>query len=250
MIFHLIVLIALMSIFLRYQAHPEERQWPPVDSAEILFGGEYVVLGNDPSLPQSDNTPASNNGAEQQPEPPQAEGLVNSGEPAPPAPVLTSERTSPAKVTPKEPQEQTGPSRKEIEAQQQKAKREQEIAQNTDSKLKNAFGNTGTGRGTGGQPNGNSTTGATSGTPGVDLGGRTLARWDKPRGNATGKITVSVTVNRQGRVVAASYKGGSGAIASSEAARQSCVQAARASQFSVDNNAPASQKGTITYTFN
>ncbi|WP_301385285.1 hypothetical protein [uncultured Duncaniella sp.] len=58
-----------------------------------------------------------------------------------------------------------------------------------------------------------------------------------------------MSVNRQGQVTAASYQTGTGAAAANAATRQSCVTAARASRFSVDNDAPAIQTGTITYRF-
>ena len=60
-------------------------------------------------------------------------------------------------------------------------------------------------------------------------------------------IVVSVRVNRQGHVIAASYSRGTGAVAANTAARQSCVQAAKNSRFSVSTETPAEQTGTITY---
>ena len=114
------------------------------------------------------------------------------------------------------------------------------------------FGQSGTGNngaGSAGSPNGNATVGAVSGSPGFNLKGRTLADWHRPASAPLGTITIRVSVNRQGKVTSASYLSGTGAAAASQSARQSCIAAARQSQFSVDEDAPASQTGTITYNF-
>ncbi len=251
-VFHAALLLLLMSIYMRYDAHPEERQWPPVDSAEILFGGEYVMLGDNPELIATDNTLSSSTHEDSEPEQPQAEDFVNSGEVADPAPVLTSERPSVAKVEKKEPPVKTGPTKEEIEAEQ-RAKREREISRTTSERLKGAFGNTsrndGNGNGSAGQSDGNSNSGATKGAPGANLGGRTLASWQAPTGNAVGTIVIAVDVDRQGRVTRATFSNGKGPVSANSAARNSCVEAARKSRFSVATDGPLTQRGTITYTF-
>lgn len=59
-----------------------------------------------------------------------------------------------------------------------------------------------------------------------------------------GEVVVSITVDRGGRVVAASVVSGG-----DECMRDASVQAARASLFNIDESAPARQTGTITYIF-
>ena len=176
LLFHALVVVILVSIYLRYSpAEEAKRGWPPVDSSEVLFGGEFVMIGDSPE--QSENSDES-------------------------APVQ--------------------------------------------------FGKSGSGsagQGKAGSLNGNSNTGALSGTPGFNLKGRTMDSWQTPPRGPLGTITVRVSVNRQGQVTAASYQTGTGAAAANAATRQSCVTAARASRFSVDNDAPAIQTGTITYRF-
>jgi TonB family protein len=55
---------------------------------------------------------------------------------------------------------------------------------------------------------------------------------------------VSVTLNQGGEVIAARViEGGD------EMMREEALKAARASLFNIDPSAPASHKGTITYTF-
>lgn len=248
-LFHVLVVVALLTIYLRPVATDFERVWPPVDSAEVLFGGEYVMVGDRPEIAESNSTPApAETNAEAVPAP-EVEALENAGEAATPAPVVSSERPSPAKVEKKAVPEKTGPTKAEIEAAE-KAKREQETRQAIAGKVK--FGQTGTGTsgtGSAGSTNGNATVGAVSGSPGFNLKGRTLEDWHRPASAPLGTITIRVSVNRQGRVTAASYQSGTGAAAASQSARQSCIDAAKRSQFSVDQDAPATQTGTITYNF-
>lgn len=250
-LFHVLVAVALLSLYLRYSpADDADRTWPPVDSSEVLFGGEFVKIGDSPQEADKSEEPAPAEPAPPVPPAPKVESRVNTGKPAEtPAPVLTSERPSAAKVVKEEPVEPTGPSKAEIEAAE-RAKREAEIRQQIDSKVN--FGKSGTGStgsGKAGSPNGNSDTGALSGTPGFSMKGRTLASWQTPPKGPLGTITVRVSVNRQGVVTQASYQSGTGAAAANEAARANCVRAARGSRFSVDADAPATQTGTITYRF-
>lgn len=248
-LFHVLVVVALLTIYLRPVAVDSERVWPPVDSAEVLFGGEYVMVGDRPEIAETNSEPAPAETEAEAVPAPEVEALENSGEEAKPAPVVSSERPSPAKVEKKAVPEKTGPTKAEIAAAE-KAKREQETRQAIAGKVK--FGQTGTGKsgsGSAGSPNGNATVGAVSGSPGFNLKGRTLEDWHRPASAPLGTITVRVSVNRQGRVTAASYQSGTGAAAASQSARQSCIEAAKRSQFSVDEDAPATQTGTITYNF-
>ncbi|MDE6778214.1 MAG: energy transducer TonB [Alistipes sp.] len=59
-----------------------------------------------------------------------------------------------------------------------------------------------------------------------------------------GEVVVAITVDRGGRVVAASVASGG-----DECMREASVQAARASLFNIDESAPARQTGSITYIF-
>lgn len=252
LLFHAAVVAVLLVMCLRYSPMQEaSRTWPPVDSSEVLFGGEFVITGDSPDIAQNSSETPAEAASEQTPPPPVAESRVNTGKPADkPSPVVTSSRPSPAKVIKEEaPAEPTGPSKAEIEAAE-RAKREQEARQRIAGKVQ--FGKSGTGGGGDGKtgsPDGNSDTGVSSGTPGFNLKGRSLASWHTPARGPLGTITIRVTVNRQGQVTEASYLSGTGAAATSTASRQSCIAAARASRFSVDTDAPASQIGSITYHF-
>lgn len=251
LLFHIGVVIALVCLYLRYSPSEQtERTWPPVDSSEVLFGGEYVMIGDNPVEADNSDAEAPAESAEPQSPQPLVESTVNNGTPAPtPSPVVTSGQPSPAKVVKETPPAQTGPSKAEIEAAE-RAKREEETRQSIANRVQ--FGSTGSGQsgqGKTGSPDGNSNVGVAKGTPGYNLKGRTIASWSTPAKGPLGTITIRVSVNRDGAVTSASYASGTGAAAASEATRNSCIAAARASRFSVDHDAPASQPGTITYRF-
>ncbi len=155
LVFHVLLLILLLTVCLTYPPVSEpEREWPPVDSAEMLFGGEYVMIGDNPlDLDAADDSPApaaDDATANPAPESPAPE---NSGSPADPAPVMTSDRPSPAKSEKKPLPEKTGPSKAEKEAAE-KARREAEQRKAINDRLRKAdfSGTGGSGSGKAGQP--------------------------------------------------------------------------------------------------
>lgn len=232
----------------------EERTWPPVDSSEIVFGGEFVKLGDLPvpvekhdakSLPQESAEEPAYDGTD----------LVDAGAKAETAPApVASERQSPMKVEKKpEVPEKKGPTKEEL-AEQERIRRQKEQeakSKQISSGIKNSFKNNNkSATGISGSTNGNSDNGVLAGTPGFSLKGRTPESWGATRSTLAGSITIRVTVNRQGHVIGTpTYVGGSGPAAASAQVRASCIQAARSSRFSVDLDAPAEQVGTITWTF-
>jgi TonB family protein len=125
------------------------------------------------------------------------------------------------------------------------------------------YGGTGTGQGTGdgsGKGSG-SGTGEGSGIGGgkgggvgngisYDLGTRQARNIPKPAYNSdeTGKVVVSIKVNREGRVTYASA-GAKGTTITELSLRQQAENAARKAVFAADPNAPDEQRGTITYVF-
>ncbi len=240
-----VVLTMLYLTYLPGLSSTTERTWPPVDSSELLFADEFVITGDmSPVTEVSEPAPVAESAPAHE-----ATDLENAGEKAPePAPVLTSERPSPAKVKKKPKPEKTGPSKEEIAARE-KAKKEKETARNISDRVN--FGKaTAGGNGDGGSDSpAGERQGARNGMASGKLGGRSLEKWAKPAATATGTITVTVRVDRNGRVTSARYSGGTGAVASLPAARTSCERAAMQSQFSVDLNGPASQVGSITYRF-
>lgn len=243
-----LMLLLMLTAGLHYSP-VAERVWPPVDSSELLFEGEFVKLG-DVARPVAQEAPAKQqqNTAEPVHETHDLADAGPAGEQ--PTPPISSERESPMKVEPKPKPEKAGPTKEEIERREAEKKRREEAGRISRRVNFGASKSTGkSGEGTSGSPNGNADHGALSGAPGTSLSGRTLESWSKPSGRATGSIVISVRVNRQGHVTSASYRSGSGAVASLTDARRSCVQAALKSRFSVNLDAPAEQTGTITYHF-
>ena len=120
----------------------------------------------------------------------------------------------------------------------------------------NNYGSSSSGSGIQGSVNGNSSSGATSGSPGYgnyDLGGRgilgSLPRPEYDNSNDEGTIVVSITVNAAGKVIAASItKGSIGSAASNSTLRQQAINAAKKAVFTKSNNT-GNQSGTITYYF-
>ncbi|MCM1028357.1 MAG: hypothetical protein NC342_04140 [Pseudoflavonifractor sp.] len=243
-VFHAALLAILLWVTLSY-AKPATRVWPPEDTSELLLADDYVeVLPERPKLQPTEN-PAQ--AEESQPAPaPDANDPVNAGEEAPETPpTLTSTVKSPAKAKPEPVPEKAGPSKAELEAQA-KAKREAESQQRINNRVN--FNRPGKGTSEG-KSDGNDNSTARSNRPGFNLKGRSIEKWDSPRATKTGSIIIEVRVDREGKVVGASYKSGSGAVAADESARRSCIAAASTSRFSVDLNARAEQTGTITYRF-
>ncbi|MFA5972201.1 MAG: hypothetical protein WC780_07615 [Lentimicrobiaceae bacterium] len=125
------------------------------------------------------------------------------------------------------------------------------------------YGGTGTGKGTGdgsgtgsgsgsgsGSGIGSGTGGGTGSGISFDLGGRTARSLQKPFYNSPeqGKIVVSIKVNKQGKVTYAAA-GAKGTDISEIGLRQQAESAALKTVFTIDNNAPDEQRGTITYIF-
>lgn len=243
--FHAIVLIVLLCAYLEFDP-TETREWPPADESEILFGGEYVMLGDipDPSVTTSDE-PAPQESTDDAAS--EATDMVDAGSVGEPAPLITSQQESPAKVKEKARPEKTGPTKEELAAQE-KARREKEAAERINNRVK--FGGSGSGNGKSGQPDGNASTGAVKGAPGHNLKGRSVESWGRPSSTLSGTIRIKVVVNKQGKVVGTpTYVGGDGPAAANMNVRNSCIAASRQSQFSVSLDGPATQTGVITWRF-
>lgn len=251
LVFHLLLLLCLLFSFLKYP--PEGvAVWPPEPEKEIVFNevedlyasGEFVRVGdtfdevvNDAPAPSSVD----------QPEPTQnAPDLRDAGHKADPSKVVSSKKPSPMKVDNKP----KGPTKEELEAEKarQEAQRRQEAKKTADDATRKAFG--GKGKGQSGQADGNSATGAVSGTPGNGVKGRTLEHWDKVSSTKIGEIAIRVKVDSQGKVVSATYdpSRSNGAVAGDTKMRERCCQKSLECRFSVKEGAPTAS-GTIVWHF-
>jgi len=244
----------------------------------IMFGGEFVMLGNTWENQHDDimdNEAAQDPASPEQGEQPdmEADDMDDAGDPEQKTPpVVTQQEASPQKVKekPKEKEkEKTGPIKendkqtpkpkakaKTVEPKEAKAattKTENKTTTNnaTSNRVKNAFGNgRGTGGGKQGSPQGNASEGRFAGKPGIGgLVGYTLEYWEKPVPNSkwAGKVVVRVNVNPRGQVTRASAVSASGELAAHPEVRRSCEQAALKSRFSVPKNTTTEGIGTVTY---
>ncbi|MCM1517360.1 MAG: hypothetical protein NC117_01790 [Pseudoflavonifractor sp.] len=244
-LFHAAILVALITAYMRYES-VDERQWPPVDSADILFAGEYVMLGD---VPAQTATEAEEASAEQSADEAASDShdITDEGNAGDPAPIVSSTVESAAKVKEKPQPEKAGPSKEEL-ARREREKQRQEEAKRINERVK--FGGSGKSTGKSGSPDGNASTGTLSGAPGHNLKGRTVAHWGRPSSTLAGVVRIRVSVNKQGKVVGTpAYVGGSGPAAANMTVRQRCIQASRESQFSVALDGPATQTGVITWRF-
>ena len=173
--------------------------------------------------------------------------MQNNGEAAQQPKVTTSERPSPAQVK----KEKKGPTKEELQRERelQEAKKQQQAKKTVADATARAFGGD-KGKGTPGAAEGQSETGAVTGTPGNGLRGRTLESWTSVHGKKLGSIAIKVKVDAQGRVTSATYSatGSSGTVAADAAMRQACIAKSKECRFSVLEGSPV-QTGTITWVF-
>ena len=270
-------LALLLRFTLRYEQVPDRPDLTQLAQDSILFGGEFVMLGNTLDNVQNDlmdEESADLSASPEQGDEPDidADDMEDAGEANQKTPPLVTQKTeSPHKVKeqPKEPEpKKSGPVKEndkkvekpkakdnQAEAQQTKTKTtsEQKTPTNnaTDNRVKNAFGN-GSGKGGGqqGTAGGNSNQGLIVGKPGISgLVGYTLEYWAKPVPNSkwSGRVNVRVTVDPRGKVTSAKATGATGDLASHPEVRRACEQAALKSQFSVPKNTMTEGIGTVTY---
>jgi outer membrane biosynthesis protein TonB len=253
----LITVLLLLFTGMHYEYPPRDMDLVQLKQDSIMFGGEYVMLGNTPQPTESEEMDTENpETAEEVAEQPSVEGddLKDAGEPAKQAkPLVTAKEPSPMKVKEKPKEEKpkkTGPATTQNEAsKQEKVKKGNDAA--TNNRVKNSFGKSqGSGSGKQGSPEGNSNTGALSGKPGIGgLVGYTLEYWGRPHSRYTGSVKVRVRVNARGQVIEATAISGSGEAWSHGEVRRSCESESLKSAFSVPKNATTEAVGTIIWRF-
>lgn len=102
-----------------------------------------------------------------------------------------------------------------------------------------------------GHPQGNTTHGATDGEPSAKVAGRsTVGSLPLPNYSVqkSGRVVVKITVNREGKVTTA-IPGYQGTTVTDKTLWESAKNAALKAIFNVNQSAPVSQEGTITYIF-
>lgn len=231
--------------------------WPPVSDnhtplAEIEE--EFVDLF-DPTPVHANPSPAyAEPNVRNNSEAAEAAGsdLRDAGEPAPPAPVKTSERPSDVKARKKDTPAKTGPDRKAQEQEEARRRARKGIADafketkpedpdNTQSKGKE--------KGDSGSPDGASSdlNGTGSGTVG---GGWIMPRYAKVDSRQTGSIELRAIVDAAGKVVSVDLVGGKAPAAADPALVSRCIAEIKRHRFTRnDDAAPAQSTARITYIF-
>lgn len=235
--FHAMLIVALAFAYLYYRYSPEESEQLEPEKEEILFGGEYVMLGDVLQL----ETGAATIGGDV-PE-----------EKTDPIPMVTQKEESPMKVQPMD-KVSDEPTAEELAAETERVRREKEEAEKSakiNKRMGGAFKNS--------FAEDNVSTGSTEesaikrttvGAPGVSgLEGYTLAGWGHPNSPVQGIVRVQVRVNSRGKVIKAQYVGGSGSAAGNPAVRRSCEDASMKSSFSVPENTTSEGVGEIIWRF-
>ncbi len=242
--FHLVLLLSFCSYYLSWP--PEDADDPRLqqDSTEILLVSDYINLGDMITNVKPADAPKGDSDGDMISD---ASDLVNAGEKATPAPVVTTEKESPAKVVKKPQPEKQGPTKEEIEAAE-KARREQAARDKIHNQMKFGGGN-GAGEGVSGTESGTAVSGSPQGTPGHNLAGRTVVKWGANSSKKGGTIRISVTVNPKGEVIEANYAGGNGPAAGDSSIRNKTIAATKATKFSPVPDSNKNQKGIITWNF-
>jgi len=157
--------------------------------------------------------------------------------------------------------------RKRKEEEERKKREEQQrIADEARNKVGSAFGKTNNNSTSEGDAGGSGNQGYVTGDPnsknrsgsglgnsgnGFDLTGRSLnGSLPQPQYNIQeeGVVVVQITVDKYGKVVSAEYQL-KGSTTQNSVLKERAIEAAKRAQFNADPNAPAFQKGTITYTY-
>lgn len=253
-------LYLLVSTYLHYEYPPRDAAMTELKQDSILFGGEFVMLGDTPEPAESEQTMEESPEEAEQVEPePKVEGhdLTDNGEPAKQAkPLVTTKEESPMKEKekpkPKEEPKKTGPSKEtpKTNDKQEKVKQNPEAAKKVDP-LKGKFGQGGNSTsGKQGNPNGNAAQGDLTGKPGVEgLVGYTAERWGRPHSKWAGSVRLRVRVSARGNITEAVVVGGSGEAYNHKEVRDYCVRETLKSAFSVPKNKTTEEVGYVTWKF-
>lgn len=251
----------ILSTYLRYEYPPRDAELlTQLQQDSILFGGEFVMLGDNLEPQESEQTQEESPEEAEQVEPePKVEGhdLTDNGEPAKQAkPLVTTKEESPMKEKekpkPKEEPKKTGPAKEtpKTNDKQEKVKQNPEAAKKPDplaGKFGNGNKNTG---GKQGNPNGNAAQGDITGKPGTEgLVGYTLERWGRPHSKWTGSVKLRVRVSARGNITEAVVVGGKGEAYSHKEVRDYCVRETLKSAFSVPKNTSTEAVGYVTWNF-
>ena len=259
---------------LSFRWPPEEGMRTVVQQDSILYGGEFVQLGDLDFLASDEMAAPGSPDDVDQPSEPSTEGDApddNGNEAEQEKPKVTQEKPSPAKETKKEEPktDKTGTAKKKDEQKPEQKKKNDKATDNkkadnnnnnsknnnktdpgqqTPDPAKGKFGQQGSGSGKQGSKDGNADTGNKTGvgSVGTGLAGYGPKNFPRPHGPESGTVIVRVRVKADGKVHSAEVAGGT---IKNAAQRQDCLNKAMASQFSVPKDKTTEGVGTIVYKF-
>ena len=254
LVFHIVVLLILLLVGINMPPKEQEVGVPVImGNVDEAAGGGYqfteVKVAPEPARP---TTP---------PVQPKAEEPMITQADEPSLELPDTPKTLEEKPEQKSAEEEAAEkAAQEAERQRLEAER---IAREASERMASAFskGNKAKGggedegekEGTVGSPEGNQTTGITAGIGGYgtfDLNGRSLGKEGLPRPEYNvqdeGRVVVNITVNPQGRVIAASINQRTNT--ANAALRQAAIKAASQAEFNAVSSVN-NQMGTITYYF-
>lgn len=227
----------------------ERQTWPPTDSTELLFAGEFVQLGDIPQSTESTEPAPTQESAQtatdadvspQQPS--DIAPLTNNG-------VKTATTEKPV-ATPK-PAENKEPAAKPAEQPRPDIKKV--TFNKPGTAANNQSGTGGTGAGKPGSPDGNADHGALSGSVGTSMAGRSISV-SAPQVSSSEsldgrRVVVEIVVDRDGKQLQAPAVVEAQTTVKDPQVRQRCLQQAARARVSAAPQAAPRQRGTITFRF-
>ena len=252
-----LIIVALM-ILSTITADLSQKEWPPRHDSDITLD-EYAELLDYPATPtpaNDDPAPAlldqeSDANAQAAPQP--GMDLTDNG-PAGDAPrPVTSDREAPVKAEKTEKPAKEGPAIDTKAREQEQARRKAQADTKSAFSKSNAHNNTNNAsanaNGNAGKPSGASS--AVNGTgSGRAGGGWHLPSYAPVPSNVTGKIMLSVKIDKSGHVTAVTFTGGTPPAATNRDLRAAVEREVRSRRFTrSDDNAPDEATAHITYIF-
>lgn len=248
-------LTALVVSLLKLSYNPSEAPtWPPVDSAELLFAGEFVQVGDIPEPVNPDHTATADNDGSDQPTA-DGEDMTEAGPVAPEPPATTvSKQPSPMKVKEQKPAEPGASKANDKPAAE--PKREQKQPERIPLKTVDFNKNKGkaSNSGAAGSPDGNATQGALSGSVGYQMSGRSItvsapsvsSKNEKLEGK---RVVITIFANPEGRLIGTPTIDAKRTTVGDAIVRRRCLEKAAQAKVSPNPDAPKSQQGTIIFNF-
>lgn len=252
------ILVVAWMVLSSMSAHSGDNEWPPKHDSEIVLE-EYAELFDYPTQPSpaADNpSPAENeviSDAAAEASPMGGMDVADAGTKGDAARPVTTEQEAPVKAKTEDAPKKEGP--KEDPAAKAREEARRKAAADTKSAFQRSDGKNNTNNasqkasGDAGKPAGTSSAVNGRGT-GRAGGGWTLPAYAPVASTVTGKIEMTVKIDRTGRVTSVTFTGGTPPAATNRQVREAVEKEVRARRFTRgDDKAPDEATAYITYTF-